>query len=211
MNLFTNNMMTIVTSWDDGKRQDIRLAELLLKYPFEAKHIFFLSNKELELSYRDIKWLAEHFEIGGHTMTHPSDMKMLKGHFLKDDIELNKIWLEDIIHKKLKWFCYPRGRYNDIVISVVKSCGFKYARTTLVGNTDFSQDLFRIHPTVHVYPTRQEYGGQNWVEYAKGKFLEAKLKNGYFHLWGHSWEVENFQLWDELEHLLKFIYEHSYK
>ena len=28
---------------------------------------------------------------------------------------------------------------------------------------------------------------------------------GVFHLWGHSWEIEQFGLWKELETLLKML------
>ncbi len=42
--------------------------------------------------------------------------------------------LEDMIKKPVNWFCYPRGRYNDLVLSNVVEAGYKYARTTLVGN-----------------------------------------------------------------------------
>ena len=32
---------------------------------------------------------------------------------------------------------------------------------------------------------------------------QAAAQEGVFHLWGHSWEVEQYQMWDELEAILK--------
>ena len=199
--------MKIFTSWDDGHIEDLRLAEMFKSYSLPA--IFFLSNAGLELSISNIENLSKDFEIGGHTTSHPSDIKIIPKEYLENDIKANKQYLEDIIRKPIDWFCYPRGRYNQETIDVVKDAGYKYARTTLVGHTNLNEDSYRIHTTVHAHPHRQEYQGKNWVEYAKEKLLEAKLKNGYFHLWGHSYEIEKFSLWNELEQLLKFIYEHK--
>jgi peptidoglycan-N-acetylglucosamine deacetylase len=204
--------MKIFTSWDDGRIKDLKLFNLLKKYPIkDAKHIFFISNNGCELSPSDIKTISESFEVGGHTVTHPTDLKLLSSLDLLDEIEGNKFWLENIIHRPIEWFCYPKGHYNDRVIEVVKRAGFKFARTVVLGYTDFNTDVFRIHTTVQAYPGKEAYQGKHWVEYAKEKFLEAKLKDGYFHLWGHSWELDKFQQWDGVENLLQFIYEHNNK
>lgn len=197
--------LLILTSWDDGARQDLDIARLLRQYHLEG--IFFLSNHGLELTVDEIKELSRDFEIGGHTMNHPMDLKLLSREQQKVEIEINKDFLEYIIGKKIEWFCYPRGRYNETTIKILKEVGIKYARTTLVGNTKEPEDNYRMATSVHVYPSRQEYRGQNWLEYAKEKFDIAKKEKGCYHIWGHSWEVDKFNLWGELEELFQYIQE----
>lgn len=198
-----NKNVTVISSWDDGSKEDLKIARLLRKYNLNG--IFFLSNKNLELSEDEIKVLSQEFQIGGHTYSHTMDMKLLDKETQKDDIEMNKDYLENLISKKLEWFCYPRGRFNEDTIKVLKELGFKYARTTLVGNNKEPVDNFRVATSVHVYPTRQEYNGQNWLSYAKLQYELAKRENGIFHVWGHGWEIEKFGLWGELEQLFKYI------
>jgi len=199
--------MQIITSWDDGTRDDLRIAELLRKYQLQG--IFFLPNIGLQLTLDEICTLAKDFEIGGHTVSHPEDMKKLGSKSLSDEVELNKKWLEDIINKKLEWFCYPSGRYNEKTIEAVKKAGYKYARTTLVGNIDKPDNLYRIKTTVHVKTDRKEYNKKKWLNYAIQMYKMAESKNGYYHLWGHSLEISEQNLWEDLEKLLRYIYERN--
>ena len=73
--------MRIETSWDDGHELDLRLADLLRKYKLPATfYINTVSEEKREgkdLSEDDIVSLAKDFEIGGHTVSHPPDMKAL--------------------------------------------------------------------------------------------------------------------------------------
>ena len=193
----------IFTSWDDGSKLDLRLASLLKKYNLQGT--FFIPSN-CELSERQIKELGKDFDIGGHTITHPMDLKKLNDYDLYDEISGNKRWLEYLLDREIDYFCYPRGRYNEKVIEKLKSCGFKKARTTLVGNIDRITDDYRINPTIHVHPSRLEYHGRNWIEVANELWEKALNKeNSQFHIWGHSWELTKFDLWDDLEQLFKNI------
>jgi len=197
--------MEIYTSWDDGSKFDIKIAELLQKY--ELPGIFFISTMLNELSNKTIRKFSNEFEIGGHSVNHFQDMKKLNRDEIQYEIIENKEWLEDLCQKKINWFCYPRGRYNTTIIQEVKNAGFRYARTTSVLNTTIPDELeqYVIKPTIHVYPGRSEYCNQNWLGLAKDMFLQAKKINGYYHLWGHGWEIEKFCLWEQFEELLSFI------
>jgi hypothetical protein len=45
----------------------------------------------------------------------------------------------------------------------------------------------------------------NWIELGKTLF-DAVLENGgIWHLFGHSWEIENLGLWDDLCQLLDYV------
>jgi len=196
-----------ITSWDDYCLENIKLAEVLKKYNLPAIFFIELSKKEAK---EQIKYLSDlGFEIGSHTINHPQDLKKLalEGNFEKlyYEIDDSKKILELLTEKTIEWFCYPRGRYNDVIKDVVETFGYKYARTTKVLNIEHPDDLYEIETSIHVYPNRKEYGGKKWIDIAFKLFDEAYKNNGYFHLWGHAWEIEKFGLWDELEWFLKYV------
>lgn len=202
-----------MTSWDDGHKLDMKLAKLLKKYKLPA--IFFICAshpkwKPEDLTTEDdIRKLAEDFEIGAHTRTHPSDLKELDDDELEHEIVYGKKWLEKITGKKITKFCPPRGRYDDRTLSFLKEKGYNYSRTTVVMNTALPRNNFRIASTIHAHPNRREYGDWNWVGLAKKLFLDAKkdTRFGYYNVWGHSWEIDALGIWNEVEELFKFLYD----
>jgi len=199
--------MKIELSFDDGSPMDLVLCALLRKFDFPAT-FYIPSNSKLTVS--EIQALSMYYEIGGHTASHPHDLKMLSDGDLSYELKQNKIYLEHILQRPIRKFCYPRGRYDERVIEAVKAVGYTEARTTLVGFTDLPEQKFRWHTTVHISNSRKEYGKLSWHKYAKLKWLEAIIKpDGYFHLWGHSWEIEEQGLWDELYEFLKFMKEEA--
>ena len=194
--------MKIFTSWDDGLIYDIELAELLRKYKIPA--VFYIPTC-CDLIPDMIRGLSKDFEIGGHSKTHPADLKNLDDELLYQELNDNRKWLEYLTGKKITKFCYPRGRYNDRVIKIVKKAGFKEARTTVIGSIYPALDPFKTPTTVHCFQ-RKEYEGVPWLDYAKQKYLEAKaLEGSVFHLWGHSRELFLDDGWSKLEEFFKFI------
>ena len=99
----------VTTSWDDGHILDIRVAKLLKKYRLEGT--FYISPKDKEilqtnrLSNEQIVFLANDFEIGAHTMTHPLLTKT-EDMVAKKEIIDSKNYLEKIIGKSVKSFCF---------------------------------------------------------------------------------------------------------
>lgn len=199
--------MQLLTSWDDGSVHDLKVAFLLNKYDLPG--IFFIPT-QCELSQNEIQQLSYHFDIGGDTTTHPHDLKKLSKNELYDEIGNNKDYLESITRYKLDWFAYPRGRHDEKVREVVQDCGYMYARTTVVNHTEVCPDNYQQHTTIHIHPRRKEYNGAQWLQYAKQKFHEAKEVNGVYHIWGHSWEIEQYDLWNELKELFDYIKHYGY-
>lgn len=194
--------MLIEFSFDDGSQNDFKIANLLDLYGFKAT---FYIPTNCGLDKRLIRALSTNHDIGGHTLSHMEDIRLLNGELLWNDIYINKIWLEDIINKKITKFCYPCGRYNNKVINVVKKAGYTSARTTVILNTNIPKDKFRIETTIHIYPNRPEYKGRDWLQVAKEKFLEAKKKNGYFHVWGHMEEIIKYKQFNKFKKLLEYM------
>ena len=201
-------MVYFQTSWDDGAVEDVGLSIMLRKFKIPA--IFYIPSNHLVSSVYIGRLKDMGFEIGGHTKSHPNDMKELTNEEQRAEIFNNRIYLNEKEADHVKSFCYPGGRYNDVTVDILKELGFTSARTTNVMNTDIPKDPFRIHTSIHVYPNRKEYEGKPWYEVAVELWKIADEKNGYFHLWGHSWEIEKFNLWEELEEFFKFVHSKEY-
>ena len=100
--------MKFVTSWDDGNTLDYELAKLLLKYRLPG--IFYIPTN-CEMLPIDIVRLSESgFEIGAHTNSHSQNLHHLELEEQIGEIRENKIWLEEMLGKKVTSFCYPRGK-----------------------------------------------------------------------------------------------------
>jgi peptidoglycan/xylan/chitin deacetylase (PgdA/CDA1 family) len=191
-------------SVDDGDVDDLRSAELLENYGLTAT--FYIPNTT-SLGDEGIIELGQRHTLGGHTVTHPPDIKRLLPSELVYDIQENKKWLESFAPRRgVASFCYPRGRHNESVRDAVREAGYREARTTLVNFTDIPDDPFRTWTSCHAAP-RKEYAGQDWLTVAKALFRLAQDKGarGYFHLWWHSHEIRKHNDWKKLEELLFFL------
>lgn len=195
----------VLTSWDDFCDENYKIADLLKKY--NLKGIFFIPTETNNGALEMIENLSDMgFEIGCHTKTHPRDLKMLDYDGLAYEISDCRNKLQEIANQEINWFCYPRGRYNEITKRFVLSSGFKYARTTKVLNISEAKDNFEIKTAIHVGYNRDEYEGKDWLITAFELFDKAlKKENSFFHLWGHGYEIERYGQWDKLEQLFKYI------
>jgi len=209
-------MVYLETSWDDGLKNDYRIVELLNSYGIGGTfYITSVGSSEFMLSPNyseffdrgDLRRLRNMgFTIGGHTHTHPPDLKLLSQQQLENELILNKDWIEQSIGEKITKFCPPRGRHNPKVIDTIQKVGYTQNRVTLVLSVEYPVDKMRVSTTVQVHPHRKEYNNKNWLKLAESKFEEAcKLEKGYFHVWGHSQELDRFNLWEGFESLLRFL------
>lgn len=194
----------VYTSWDDGDPLDLRVAQLLMEYNMPG--IFFWPVKAVINKPGWAQSIVNHFEIGAHTVNH-NILTNLDLDDATDEIIDGKTFLEQTFHKPVDWFCYPRGRYSPDIIKAVDEAGYKYARTTKVGNWDGVTNRLEIRADVHCY-NRNEYDGDTWSYWLLRKWREAVEKEyTTFHIWGHSWEIEKYGDWDALEFALKVIRE----
>jgi peptidoglycan/xylan/chitin deacetylase (PgdA/CDA1 family) len=218
----------ITTSWDDGHPLDIRLAELLATFGLKGTFyvpISYDSKKILDLG--QLRYLMQMgMEIGSHTLTHSILTKLNKGKISGELVESKKK-LEDIIGDNVQAFCYPGGKFNKRTRDTVIAAGYILGRTTLGFRTDTEFDPFIMPVSLQFYP-HQRYtllthilkegnlrGLQNWKDYSHFNtdiFLLTKCmldsvikKHGVFHLWGHSWEIEKYGLWDLLKETISSI------
>lgn len=192
--------MIFETSWDDNCPENKRLAKLLLKYKMPAT--FYLTGKNLNIKETK-ELIRQGFDIGCHTFTHPMDIKRLSPKQKQAEITAAKKWMEKVLDYEITSFCYPRGRYNDECLRLVQYAGYKEARTTIVLATKFD-DPHKKPTTIHWFD-RAEYLGKDLLEIAKEYYDKAKAEDTYFHLWGHGWEIEKYNLWESLEEFFKYV------
>jgi len=208
----------ILSSWDDAGSLDMTLAQLLLKYNIPA--VFYIPIETRDLTSNDIRKLAgvlncdmchktkKLFEVGAHTMTHPENLRYLDDNSLDWEISESKRDLQNIVvQRKITKFCYPSGRFDERVKQYVQAAGFKEARTTRPLKINFPKDPFETDPTIHVHPAKPEYEDETWKELAEKKFDEVLEKGGRFEIWGHSFELEKYNMWEFLEDFLWYMNE----
>jgi len=218
----------VTTSWDDGHPLDLRLAELLQKYDVPATFYIPLDNAEREcMSPQQIREIAQSFDIGGHTYHHLVLTEIPLQEVKKEVVE-GKKRLEDIIGREVVSFCYPRGKYNDEVIDIVRNAGFIGARTVRSAIRSI-KDPFKMGTTA--YASYWHFGLAHYFKHAIasqdfGLFSFILRKNllinswdkvaiktldfvvddgGIWHLWGHSWSIEDNNNWAKLERLLREV------
>jgi peptidoglycan/xylan/chitin deacetylase (PgdA/CDA1 family) len=227
-------MLTVTTSWDDGDILDLKLASLLDKYGIKGTFYITKDYRKERLSESDIKSLSQRHEIGAHTLTHP-DLRKLSREGKVREIKGSKEWLEGLLGSQVPSFCYPSGFYDAESVAVTKEAGFQCARTTELGSLGHSADSFVVPTTLQVYPMpfrkigphRYWWGKllqpfhdrspalralgvplasfRSFEALARATFDIALARGGVYHLWGHSWEIEKYDMWQPLERVLRYI------
>jgi len=212
----------VTTSWDDGHPLDVRLAKLLSSYGILGTFYVPLNNGAFPImaaeQIRSLKTIG--MEIGSHTETHPVLTKLSRDQVLHELIKSKRI-LENISGEPVVSLAYPKGKFNSTIPPWVAAAGYKLARTTVAFRTEVQfaplsmpvSFQFFPHPRIvhlrHALKERNLRGIVNWYRFW---WMESDLINlselvlehvleygGILHIWGHSWEIEEFGLWGLLE------------
>jgi len=217
------NMVIITTSWDDGHKLDLKLAQLLKKYNLKGTFYISPSNREWRkndlLTDKEVNDLSSEFEIGSHTMTHKRLTKIGEKE-VRSELVNSKIYLEKITKKKIISFCYPYGDFNNNIKKLVKDSGYSIARTVNRHSFILPADPYAAATSIHTYNQKSDifkilfFTQFNLIEfircmdweYLAKKMFDTIYKNGgVYHIWGHSKEIEDRNEWDKLERVLKYI------
>ena len=219
----------VTTSWDDGFPEDLRLADMLKKYNLPAT--FYCpqqsENGKEVLGAEDLRGLQHAgFEIGAHTLTHPLLTEISRSQ-ARTEIFRSKQRLQDTLGNEVRMFGYPRGRANGYAIRCVREAGYWGARGTELLSIEKTFPRFLMPTSLQAIPHQpisylRNLGRRrawrslyrycddlhrysHWVALGKRLFDDALSSGGVWHLWGHSWEIANSDLWPDLERLLKYI------
>ena len=219
----------MTTSWDDGDPQDLRVAELLdsrgLKGTFYVPIIGYDGRRILEPA--ELRSLASGgFEIGAHGVSH-NVLTGLNTKELAREVRVCKSRLEEILSKPVQMFCYPKGKYDARVVQQVKLAGYKGARTarmlsqklafspyqmptSLQAQRDlkkrYVKNLTRAMNIRGLYAYATHYISlNNWVEVGKALFGRVLREGGVWHLYGHSWAIEELGMWGDVAQMLDYV------
>jgi hypothetical protein len=242
--------MTIVFSFDDNEKLNMKVADLFDNYGFKATlFINWEARPENTPMTRDdiLDLNLRGFEIGAHAVTHTKLTELTpEGAYWQ--ISQSQEYLEELIKEDVVGFCYPKGSHNENIERAVERCGYSYARTVGEGcteiygwdavercgasyartvgeeSTEIWWDRFKIVPTVQIYnSTRRRLvrvkenilnfnNGFSWNGGWKESAMKyIKTKNSIVHIWGHALEIEQQDLWYDLEGLLRWIRNKGYE
>jgi peptidoglycan-N-acetylglucosamine deacetylase len=222
--------LTIVTtSWDDGYPIDLKLAELLQRYNLLGTFYYPLNGEDGRaiLSLEDLRSLhSAGFEIGAHSVTH-AILTAIPRSQARSEIFDCKRTLQDLLGSEVRMFCYPRGYANAYTIRCVEEAGYRGARGTQLLSIEKTFSRFVMPTSLQAVPhrsinyvrnlarrrawsslsryCRELRAHPNWVALGKRLFDEALRCDGLWHLWGHSWEIEELGLWADLEELFAYV------
>lgn len=181
-------------SVDDGCASDVRVAELVKKYGIETVfywpvewHSLAYEKGYKPLTYRQAEVIAEDFEIGAHTVTHRHLTRIPHEEAMHEILE-SKTILQDMFNIHVTKFCPPRGYTNN-----------KLTEFTLKHFE--SQRLTKGEGLVHIHPDSGANGNIHWEIKAKALLEQGKLKE----LWGHSWEFDKYEMWEQLERFFVMV------
>jgi peptidoglycan-N-acetylglucosamine deacetylase len=212
----------VTTSWDDGHKCDIRLARMLKEHGLKGTFYVAPQNQEFAkqdlLSMPEVAEISKDFEIGAHSMTHRRLPTISEAESATEMTE-SKAVLEEVTGKEISVFCYPGGAYTKLHVQQVKDAGFRYART--VNRYTFAVvNPYEAGTSLHVYDHwsdvweiarfskfRPLEAARNlrWDYLARAMFDEVLRKGGIFHVWGHSWEIDQHGDWARLEDTFRYI------
>jgi peptidoglycan/xylan/chitin deacetylase (PgdA/CDA1 family) len=215
-------------SVDDGHPLDLRMAALLQSHQIKATFYLPISNQEgwPVMSPAAIRELAQSFEIGSHTHSHRF-LNTLPGAEAWREISDGKKQLQDCLGSEVEGFCYPGGRYHHLHRLQVRAAGFRYARTTQNLRIDVAFPTFDMPTTAQFYPHPRAVMVRNfisqrawlkrsaalsvvlttddWLARLNGLLDLAIQRDGVFHLWCHSIDIEKLQLWTQLDTFLRRV------
>ena len=220
----------LTTSWDDGHVLDFRIAELLSKYRLTGTFYIPRAAPTGTMSEHHVRELSGDFEIGAHTLDHLflTEIDINRAH---EQITGSKDWVEQVTGQACNIFCPPAGKFTGNHLKLIKAAEFSAVRSVEYMSLDHPRaldGLLMIPTTMQANPTPagayvrnfiKRFALRNlwtWILHARSpvwsdnvrRLLRATVRaGGVFHLWGHSWEIQQEHQWDRLEYVLKLMSE----
>ena len=223
-----NPATCITTSWDDGHPLDLRGAELLTKYGLHGTFYVPMTGERATRTVAQARELSGPFEVGAHTLHHVDLTGATEQQAWQEMVD-SKPWLEDSTGKACPLFCPPKGRYSPRHLDLIRQAGYRGVRSVELLSLAFPQPqagLLLLPTTVQAHAHGLPAYGRNvlgraafrnlwlylvhgrttdWPRLVESLLCRALQRGGVFHLWGHSWELEQNGQWQRLEEVLRFM------
>lgn len=218
----------ITTSWDDGHPLDLRVAELLTKYGLRGTFYVPAATERPTMAKSELRELARSFEIGAHTLTH-LDLTRASRRRAWQEIVDSRSWAEDSSGQRCVMFCPPLGRYFHRHLEMVRAagyCGMRNGELCSLDRPRRKAGVMLMPTSVQAHPHRFPAFYRNalkraaignlwryvanghaadWPQLAGALLRLAIGEGGVFHLWGHSWELQETGQWQRLDEVLRML------
>lgn len=204
-------------SYDDGVLQDLRLVEILDKYKVKAtfnlnpglfgnKGSVAAGKKEVpchKLEGKDIAKVYKNHEIAGHGFIHCSLTGMDSAR-CSHEILQSRLALEEILKKPVTGMAYAFGTYDESVLKTMRTCKIAYSRTVKsTGDFALPKDFLKWHPTCHHNDIALGELTQKFL--SDDVYFHMKTPAKLFYVWGHSYEFDQDENWEQMETFIKDI------
>jgi peptidoglycan-N-acetylglucosamine deacetylase len=223
----------VTTSWDDGDPYDLNVADLLGRYGIQGTFYLplrgYRNRQTLDtkglLSLRD-----RGYELGAHGVTHRP-----LNHISLDEVsyEVNhcKGLLEGQFGGNITAFCYPNGKFSRAAVKAVQEAGYELGRTTRMFSISTRFNPFLMPTSIQAYPHNPAaylrnclrsvdlhrigkfvsrcHRLSNWSDWAKVLFDDVRKEGGVWHLFGHSWEIAETDIWSQVSDVLRYVSGHA--
>jgi peptidoglycan/xylan/chitin deacetylase (PgdA/CDA1 family) len=215
----------ITTSWDDGHPMDLCVAALLAKYGIAGTFYVPATTQSKTMSAAQLRDLTPDFEIGAHTLHHV-DLTRVTDRTAWQEIASSKSFIEDNTGVPCACFSPPLGRYERSHLHMIREAGYLGLRSVEFLSLDFPRPqagLMLMPTTIQAFPHRFSAFAKNavkrmalanlwryvihghaaeWPVMAESLLRHAIARGGVFHLWGHSWELQDASQWRRLKDVL---------
>ena len=206
----------VTFSYDDGVRQDRRLAEIFDKYGMKATFNFNCTNvHRFNYTKEEIReyFLSKGHEIAVHGANHRANGNMRPIEGIRDVLDC-RLELEERCDCIIRGMAYPdsgitqMGNFGsyDQVKQYLTELDIVYSRT-LGGDND----SFKLPDDFHAWMPTAHHNNPNIMEYID-KFLNLDISTAAYHarriprlfyIWGHSYEFDNNDNWDHIEEICR--------
>lgn len=226
------NVRAITTSWDDGHPQDMRLADLLSRH--QLRGTFYIPRQWSlpVMTDAQVRELATRHEVGGHTINHVMLTSVCDTQAQREIVD-GRNWLADVTGQTITMFCPPCGKFKAHHRRMIAEAGYIGLRTVECWSIDGWRMIDGIMemPTTcqafshsmcsHLTNLLKRRNGTglglwlrtyrwDWVAQLQRAARQTIQSGGVFHLWGHSWEIDQFNLWEGLDRLFATLAELSH-
>src|SRR5262245_60264866 len=220
----------VTTSWDDGHPSDFRVAALLEKYNLQGTFYVPMTAETGTMAPAQIRELSLAFEIGAHTLHH-AVLTEATERMAWQEIAGSKSWLESTTGLPCLMFCPPKGKYTHRHLEMVRKAGYFGVRNVELLSLDFPRSkagIMLLPTTIQAYPHGSFALAKNavkrmalknllrlmthgpstdWPALTRSLLHESLRYGGVFHLWGHSWELQESGQWQILEEAFRCMSE----
>ncbi|MGM0509039.1 MAG: polysaccharide deacetylase family protein [Fusobacteriota bacterium] len=158
------------------------------------------------MNWKQINEVSKYGEIGSHSYSHPHLTKLTKEK-LKFEIQKSVEDIENNIEKKVDYFAYPYGEYNETVKKEVIKKGFKAIFNQSLGAVSKKSDIYDINRMAVEsisdlkWKLNIKYLSATWNEVIiKDKIIkkvnvsmDENIKKVQIYLSGYGWEEANVE------------------